>query len=194
MRAFEHVEVTRMEDWRAWLAAHHTQTDAIWLVTYKKHCPDRYLAYHDLVDEAICQGWIDSLQRRVDADRRKQLYSPRRRGSIWSKLNKDRVERLTAEGRMQPAGQAAIDAARADGSWTLYDECEALIVPPDLGAALDAAGSMAQWAAFAPSSRKAILWWIKSAGRAATREKRIAETARLAALNLRANHPEAKGR
>ena len=195
MRAFEHVEVTARAQWRAWLAEHHRQSDSIWLVTYKKHCGDRYLDYDSTVEEALCFGWIDSHVRRVDDDRKKLLFSPRRRGSIWSALNKRRVARLEADGLMTPPGRAVIAAAQADGSWTLYDDCEALIEPPDLQTALDGSiDARVAWNGFSPSSKKGILWWIKSAKRAPTRNRRIAETARLAALGLRANYPEARGK
>lgn len=195
MRAFEMVEVASRAEWRAWLAANHEQDEAIWLVTWKKHCGERYLDYDAVVEEALCFGWIDSSVRTLDADRRQQLLSPRRAGSIWSALNKARVEALIADGRMTAAGLAAIAAAKADGSWSIYDDCEARVVPDDLAAALDAApGAAAAWAGFAASAQKGILWWIKSAKTAATRAKRVAETARLAALGLRAQHPEAKGR
>jgi len=195
MRAFETVEVTRRKQWRDWLQANHQRSEPIWLVTYKKHCADRHLSYDSVVEEILCFGWIDSLVRRLDADRKQQLMSPRRRGSSWSALNKRRVAALTASGHMMPAGAAAVEAAKADGSWSVYDDCEALIEPPDLAAALDGPPeARARWADFSDSSKKGILWWIKSAKRAPTRAKRIRETARLAALGLRANHPEARGK
>lgn len=195
MRSFEHVEVTDRAGLRAWLAAHHTQSDPVWLVTYKKHCGARHVSWHTLVEEVLCFGWIDSHARPVDADRTKRLISPRRPGSIWSALNKRRLIELEAAGRMTDAGRAVIERASADGSWTLYDDCEALIVPDDLGAALEATpGAEAAWQGFPDSSKRAMLWWIKSAKRASTRAIRIAETARLAGLGLRANFPEAKGR
>lgn len=195
MHAFEHIEITDRAALRAWLEAHHRQSESVWLVTYKKHCGDRFLPYDDVIDELLCFGWIDSHVRKVDADRKKLLISPRRPGSIWSRLNKTRVERLDADGRMTDAGRAKIEAAKADGSWTLYDECEARVVPPDLAAAFAAVpGSADRWDGFGAAAQKGILWWIKSAKTAATRQKRIAETARLAGLGLRANHPEAKGR
>lgn len=192
MRHFESVEVTSRAEWRAWLDANYTRSESIWLVTYKKHC-EQSVPYDAIVEEALCFGWIDSTGRRIDADRTALLLSPRRSGSIWSKLNKERIERLIADGRMAAPGRAAIEAAQADGSWTLYDECEALIVPPDLTAALAAvADATEKWHAFSPSSRKGILWWIKSARTPATRAKRLAETARLAGLGLRAQFPEAR--
>lgn len=195
MRPLEHVEVITRAAWRAWLAAHHGRGESIWLVTYKKHCGDRYLPYDAVVEEALCFGWIDGLVRRVDDDRKKQLISPRRPGSAWSALNKRRVAALIAEGAMAPPGLAVIERARADGSWTIYDDCEARVMPEDLAAALAAVeGATAAWRGFPESAQRGILWWIKSAKTAATRGGRVAETARLAGIGLRANHPEAKGK
>jgi uncharacterized protein YdeI (YjbR/CyaY-like superfamily) len=118
-----------------------------------------------------------------------QLFSPRKLRSPWSRLNKEQVERLTREGRMAPAGLAVIEEARRDGSWQAYDEIEELTIPDDLRAALEAnAPAREYFAAFSPSSKKNILWWIASAKRDETRAKRVAETVQLAAQNIRANH------
>ena len=119
------------------------------------------------------------------------LYiSPRRKGSPWSLLNKSRVEALLAAGLMTDAGMALIEQAKTDGTWTIYDEVEELIIPPDLATALDAKPQAKQhFTAFSDSSKKGILWWIKSAKRPATRQKRIDETVDLAAQNIKANHP-----
>ncbi|MGA7690340.1 MAG: YdeI/OmpD-associated family protein, partial [Jiangellales bacterium] len=108
----------------------------------------------------------------------------------WSRLNKTRVAHLIDAGLMTEAGMALIEQAKADGTWTVYDEVEDLIIPPDLAAAL-AANPMAEqhFTAFSDSSKKGILWWIKSAKRAPTRQKRIDETVRLAVDNIKANHP-----
>lgn len=188
MKQFEQVEVTSRKQWRTWLTNHHTQTDSIWLVTYKKHTGSRYLPYDEIVEEALCFGWIDSLPRKLDSDRTMLLLSPRRPKSPWSKLNKDRVTTMIGQSLMTPAGQAKIDQAKADGSWTFLDDVEALIIPDDLAAAL-AANSQAKeyFEAFSPSSKKGILQWIKRAKQTTTREKRIKKTVELAAQNIKAN-------
>jgi uncharacterized protein YdeI (YjbR/CyaY-like superfamily) len=117
------------------------------------------------------------------------LFTPRKGKSPWSKLNKTRVEKLIAQGLMTAAGMAKIDAAKQDGSWDSYDDIEALSVPEDLAQAL-AANPIAEanFNAFPPSSKKNILWWIESAKRAETRDKRVQETVALAAQNIKANH------
>jgi uncharacterized protein YdeI (YjbR/CyaY-like superfamily) len=177
-------------EWRRWLAAHHAQANGVWLVTYKKAAdPKRYLSYDDIVEEAICFGWVDSLPRTVDAQRSMRLVAPRRPKSAWSAVNKARVERLAAAGRLAPSGLAVIERAKADGSWSKLNEVEALVTPPDLTAALARHGSATvNFASFPRSSKRIILEWIASAKSEATRLKRIEETARLAAENRRANH------
>ncbi|MGD1855712.1 MAG: YdeI family protein [Leptolyngbyaceae cyanobacterium] len=188
MKQFEHVEVTSREQWRTWLANNHTQTDSIWLVTYKKHTGSRYLPYDAIVEEALCFGWIDSLPRRLDQDRTMLLISPRRPKSPWSKLNKDRITRLLEQGLITSAGQAKIDRAKADGSWIFLDDVEALIIPDDLAAALEANFQADRYfTAFSPSAKKGILQWIKSAKQADTRQRRITKTVEMAAQNLKAN-------
>lgn len=135
--------------------------------------------YDDLVEEALCFGWIDSLTRRVDEDRTIQWFSPRRPGGLWSALNKQRIERLERDGLMTSAGRAAIDQAKSDGSWSQTDDVDALVVPADFGAALDDhPGARAAYENLPESARKQVLWAIYSAKRPDTRARRIAEAIR----------------
>jgi uncharacterized protein YdeI (YjbR/CyaY-like superfamily) len=188
----EQVPVASRTEWRAWLAANHAHAEGVWLVLYKQHVAGKYLPMADVVEEALCFGWIDGLARRLDDDRLMLRLTPRRPGSQWSRVNKARVERLLASGQMQPAGLAAIERAKADGSWTALDAAEAGEVPADLAAALaQNAAAHRHFAAFSRSSRRALIWWVTSARGATTRQKHIAEVVRLAAHNLRANFPEA---
>jgi uncharacterized protein YdeI (YjbR/CyaY-like superfamily) len=193
MNDFERVQVESGAELRAWLEANHTRTQSIWLVIFKKHVADKHIPWAEVVEEALCFGWIDSLPRKLDADRMMLMLSPRRPGSPWSRLNKQRVERLIAANLMTPAGLAAIDRARQDGSWTIHDEAEELTIPDDLLQALaENKVALSNFQAFNKSSRRGILWWIKSAKTNATRQSRISETVRFAAFNLRVNYPEAK--
>jgi uncharacterized protein YdeI (YjbR/CyaY-like superfamily) len=195
MKEFARVEVTSRDAWRAWLAAHHGQAESIWLVRHKKAMGATYLPYDAVVEEAICFGWVDSLPRKLDETRSMLLLSPRQPGSAWSKVNKDRVERLIAAGRMAAPGLRAVERAMADGSWSALDAVETLRVPADLAAALAGlAGAAARFAAFPKSSRRGILEWIAIAKRPETRSRRVAETARLAADNVMANHPKGRDR
>jgi uncharacterized protein YdeI (YjbR/CyaY-like superfamily) len=187
--AYEQVYVPDRAAWRVWLAEHHAASPGIWLIYYKKESGKPRVAYDDAVEEALCFGWVDSRPNAIDDERYMQLFTPRKGKSPWSKLNKERVARLIEQGLMTPAGMAKIEAAQADGSWSAYDGIEELTVPDDLAAAL-AANPDAQrhFEAFSASSKKNILWWIESAKRPDTRVKRIEETVRLAAENLKANH------
>ena len=179
------VQVNSRAEWRGWLEANHTSRQPIWLVTYRKGHP-RHLPYDDIVEEALCFGWIDSLLHKLDAERSALYMSPRKAGGIWARSNKQRVERLEAAGLMTPAGRAVIERAQTDGSWSLLDDIDNLTMPDDLGAALDAdVAARANWEAFSPSVRKQFLWWVKSAKRDATRQARIEGTVRAARENIR---------
>ena len=183
------VQVETVSDLRDWLYANHAQSQSIWLVTFKKAVPEKYIPYDDIVDEAICFGWIDSLSRKLDETRTMLLLSPRRKGSAWSAVNKSRVDRLLAEERMHPAGLAIIEAAKKDGSWDFLNDVNALIEPPDLASLLDAnPDARKNFSGFSPSSRRGILEWIKQAKRPETREKRIRQTVDLAKQGIKANH------
>lgn len=179
---------TRAE-WRAWLETHHSTETGVWLISYKKETGKPRVEYHEAVEEALCFGWVDSRPNSIDDERFMQLYSPRKAGSPWSKLNKERVAALIAKGLMAPAGLARVEAARADGSWGALDAVEELTVPTDLKSALSAVPEAERnFRGFSNSSKKNILWWIASAKRPETRAKRIAETVELAAQNIKANH------
>ncbi len=189
----ERIEPGSRAAWRAWLAANEARREPVWLVIAKGGAGGLDAA--SACEEALCFGWIDSLPRKLDAARWMLLVSPRRSGSPWSRVNKRRVEALRAAGLMTPAGEARIAAAMRDGSWGRYEVAESLEESAELRAALEALpGAATAWAGFAPSSRKGILWWIASARTEPTRAKRVAETARLASLGLRANFPESRGR
>lgn len=184
----ERVEMTDRAAWRAWLRKHHAKSPGIWLVRYKKASGDLHFSYADMVEEALCFGWIDATARLLDADRSMQLLCPRKPKSIWSKVNKERLERLIAAGLMAPAGLKAIETAKANGSWTALDAVEALIVPDELAQALKK-NKLAKkhFEAFPPSARKYGLWWVSSAKTEATRNKRIAELVERAERNIRPN-------
>jgi uncharacterized protein YdeI (YjbR/CyaY-like superfamily) len=183
------------DEWRAWLEQNHTRTEGIWLVSYKKATGKPTVDYEAAVEEALCFGWIDSKGGRVDDERTMLWMAPRKSGSGWSRPNKVRVERLMAAGRMASPGLAKIEAAKQDGSWTVLDASEALEVPDDLAAAFAAYPDAARhFDAFPPSARKMILQWITTAKRSETRAARVAETARLANENVRANQPRPQGK
>jgi uncharacterized protein YdeI (YjbR/CyaY-like superfamily) len=168
--------------WREWLEKNHATSPGIWIVYVKKGSGRVGLSYDDAVEEALCFGWIDSKVNPVDEAHFRQVYTPRKPGSIWSRINKRRVEKLIAGGRMTAAGLAKVEAAKADGSWSFIDDVEALELPADLRLAL-AANPIAQqrFEAFGSSYKKQVLYWIKSAKRPETRKKRIEQVVSLAA-------------
>lgn len=180
------LEPADAREWREWLEANHAASPGIWLAVGKKGGARTALTYEEAVLEAVAFGWIDSIVNRLDEERFKQLFTPRKRGGQWARSNKERVERLMAEGRMAPAGLAAVEAAKKDGSWSSLDDVEAAIVPPDLAAALDAEpDARAFWDALPDSQRKLALYWVVSAKRPETRAARIAETVRASAEGRR---------
>jgi uncharacterized protein YdeI (YjbR/CyaY-like superfamily) len=176
------VEVKDRARWRKWLEKNHSVSPGIWLAIGKKGNAVSDLRYEEAIEEALAFGWIDGMAGRVDADRYKLLVTPRKPGSGWARTNKKRVERLLAEGRMTPAGLAAVELARENGSWTMLDDVEALVEPTDLTAALDAdPGARQGWDALGASPRKMALYWIATAKRPETRADRIEQTVAAAA-------------
>jgi uncharacterized protein YdeI (YjbR/CyaY-like superfamily) len=176
------VEPRDREQWRHWLEANHAASPGVWLAVGKKGNPVSDLSYEEAIQEALAFGWIDGLTKRLDADRYRLLVTPRKPGSGWARTNKARVERLVAEGRMAPAGMAAVESARRNGSWTALDDVEALVEPPDLGQALDATpNARAGWGGLTASARKLGLYWIASAKRPQTRADRVRKTVEAAA-------------
>ncbi len=173
--------------WRAWLEANHATARGVWLVTWRPRSGRVGLDYEAAIEEALCFGWVDSTGGRVDDERGKLYFAPRKARSVWAASNKARVERLIRDGRMAPAGLAAIELAKANGSWEILDSVERLEVPPDLAVALEAHPPAAlNFAAFPPSARKMLLGWVAIAVRPETRAARIAQIAEAASRNERA--------
>ena len=186
----QQVEFASRDDWRTWLVANHDSSSGVWVVYPKKSAGLTWPQYEDLILEALCFGWIDGTLRPVDAARTSLYFCPRRKGSIWAATNKARVEQLSAQGRMHPAGLAAIERARADGSWTVLDRSEALIPPDELVRAFARhPGSAEQFEAFPASARKQLIYRVDSAKRPDTRQRRADEIARLAQQGIRADRP-----
>lgn len=182
-------------EWRQWLADNHDRCTGIWLVRFKKDSGHPHVPYDDVVEEALCFGWVDSRPRAVDEERSALLVTPRAPTSNWSAANKARVARLVDDGLMHPSGAELVAAARENGAWNALDDVERLIEPDDLRAALDAEpAARANWDAFPPSARRGILEWILTAKREPTRARRIARTVSEAAAGQRANQWPPPGR
>ncbi|QDE36178.1 hypothetical protein FIV50_16135 [Microbacterium foliorum] len=161
--------------WRTWLEEHHERTSGVWLLSVRGQNIGR-VGYDDAVRQALCFGWIDGPVRTFDDETVGQWFSPRRRGSGWAATNKARLVDLEAAGLLAPAGIRVLEAAKADGSWTLLDGPEAGIEPPELTEALDAVPvARANWDAFPKSVKKFGLTQIAMAKRAETRSARIAK-------------------
>lgn len=169
------VQFDRVEEWEAWLAEHHATSTGVWLRLAKKKPGVQSLTLAEAQDVALCYGWVDSQAKGYDEESWALRFTPRRAKSKWSKVNRERVARLIAAGRMQPAGLAAITAAQADGRWdAAYDSPKNATVPPDLQAALDASpAASAFFATLDSRNRYAILHRIATVKQAATRAKRI---------------------
>lgn len=165
------------EEWRRWLRDHGAEESELWLIYYKKHVKKSSVSYDEAVREALCFGWIDSIVKRIDDERYKQKYTPRKPRSNWSESNKKRVKELIEQGLMMPAGLAAVERAKENGSWdNLKNVDDNPVEPQDLLDALrENPLASKNWFNFSRSARKQYLGWLKSAKRSETREKRIRE-------------------
>ena len=196
MSAFDdapRVHAETRAEWRAWLA-NRAALKSVWLVSWRKPTGRTAVKYDEAVSEALAVGWVDSIQRKIDDERTMLYFAARKKGSGWARPNKIRIDALEREGLMTPAGRAVIEQAKADGSWTMLDDVENLVVPADLADEFGRhPGSAEKWEAFPRSAKRGILEWIVQAKRPETRKARIDETAGLAALGQRAAQWAPKG-
>ncbi len=163
------------ETWRSWLADHHETATGVWVVYWRATTGRRRLSWEQAVREALCFGWIDSKINPIDDERYKQVFTPRKPKSVWSRVNKQHVAELTAEGRMTAAGLRTIEVAKANGAWTILEPIDDLVVPEDLGRALDRSPvARAAYEARSDTAKRAVLYPLYTAKRAETRAKRLA--------------------
>lgn len=173
-------------DWREWLQVNHDKKQSVWLIYYKKKSNIPTVTYSEAVDEALCFGWIDSKSKPIDEHKFMQFFSRRKEKSIWSKINKDKIERLRNEGLMTKAGFEIVEKAKQNGSWTILDEAEALIIPIDLEKEFETRPNAKQYfLTLSRSDKRNILQWLTLAKRQETRQKRITEIVELANQNLK---------
>jgi uncharacterized protein YdeI (YjbR/CyaY-like superfamily) len=160
-----------------WLKKHHASSDGAWLMIAKRGCAEPSVTYAEAVEVALCWGWIDGQKRGLDDTHFLQRFTPRRPRSVWSKVNVEKVGKLIEAGRMQPAGLAQVEAAKASGRWeSAYDGSRSATVPEDLRAALEAEPKAKTFfATLNAANRYAVLWRIQTAVKAETRAKRIAQ-------------------
>lgn len=175
------------EEWRAWLEEHHATEPEVWVGYWKKHTGRPSLTWSQAVDQALCFGWIDTLLRRIDDERHQQRFVPRRPGSNWSKVNVEKIERLTAEGLMRPAGIAAWEARREDRTGIYaFEQAEEPQLAPEQEERFRAHPEAWAWfTAQAPGYQRAARHWVASAKRPETREKRLATLIEDSANGLR---------
>ena len=160
------------KEWRQWLKKNHNKKQSIWLICYKMKSNVPTISWSEAVDEALCFGWIDSIRKPIDHEKFIQFFSKRKARSTWSKVNKEKIERLIDAERMAPAGYESIEAAKQNGSWTILDEVEEFIIPKDLAKEFKARpGSKDFFLSLSKSVRKAMLQWLVLAKLPETRPK-----------------------
>ncbi len=174
------------KEWREWLDQNHADAKAVWLILYKKKSPDHNLSWSEAVDEALCFGWIDSTKKTIDSEKYKQYFTKRKAKSNWSKINKEKVQSLIDQGLMREEGYKSVEIAKENGSWTILDAIESLIIPEDLKKSLEKYnGATEYFNGLSKSDKKILLYWVVSAKRDETREKRVVTIAESANVNLK---------
>ena len=175
------------KEWRAWLKKNHAKEKKVWLIIYRKSSQTRSVYYDEAVEEALCFGWIDSRPSKRDSESYYLTFSQRNPKSKWSKINRERITKLSKEDLVAPAGKRMVELAKRSGTWTALDSSDKGIIPDDLASAFrKSKRAHENFIKFPPSSRKAILEWVHSAKKPETRMKRIREVVMLSAKNVRA--------
>jgi uncharacterized protein YdeI (YjbR/CyaY-like superfamily) len=174
------------QEWRQWLIENHVLKPSIWLVHYNKKSNMPSVSWSDAVDEALCFGWIDSTRKSLEIDKFIQFFTKRKPTSVWSKINKEKIERLKQEGLLMPAGYESIMIAQQNGTWNILDDVEKLEISEDLEKEFNTReGSKEYFLSLSKSVRKSMLQWIKLAKRPETRQKRIIELVENASLEIK---------
>ncbi|HEX6171884.1 MAG TPA: YdeI/OmpD-associated family protein [Chitinophagaceae bacterium] len=174
--------------WRKWLEKNHSTSPGVWMIYYKKETGKRKFDMADAVEEALCFGWIDSTAQKLDDERTMQKFTPRKPKSVWSKINKQRIEKLIEQELMTPAGMSKIKEAKKNGSWDTLNNsdfhAENNSLPGELRNAFSKSKkALENFQAFPPGYRKRFLFWIDSAKTPETKAARIKQTLLMAAAN-----------
>lgn len=179
--------VTNRKEWREWLKKNHNKKETIWLIYYKKHTGKPRIPYDDAVEEALCYGWIDSTVKRIDEETFMQKFTPRKKNSIWSKLNKERVGRMIKGGKMRKPGMDKVEEAKKNGEWeAAYEIKYDIEIPPMLEKALNRnIKAKENFDNFAPSYRRNYIGWVTNAKRQETIDRRIKEVVKRAEKNIK---------
>ena len=184
-----HLYFKNSQEWRDWLHENHHSSKGVYLIFYRVNSEFESMRWEEAVQVALCYGWIDSTVKKVDEERRKQAFGPRKDKSVWSKVNKTFVEKLIAENLMHQSGLNKIEIAKQNGSWESLDAVENLEIPSDLKLAFDSnATAHDNYQKFSFHYRKSYLYWLNQAKREETRIIRIAEIIRLCEQNSKTRH------
>ncbi|TAF69765.1 MAG: hypothetical protein EAZ58_06100 [Flavobacterium sp.] len=186
MEEKEHLYFKNADEWRTWLHENHHSSKGIHLLFYKVSSDYESMRWEEAVQVAICYGWIDSTVKKINEHQRRQLFTPRKDKSVWSKLNKTYIEKLIQENAMHESGLRKIEIAKQNGTWNSLDEVENHIIPEDLQLAFDDnPKAWSNYQSFSPSYRKSYLYWLNQAKRIETRDKRIKEIILLCEQNIK---------
>lgn len=185
----EHHYFKNAAEWRNWLHHNHTVSDGVYLIFYKVDSEIESMRWEEAVQVALCYGWIDSTVKKIDDVSRKQTFTPRKNKSVWSKLNKSYIEKLTKKNLMHQSGFAKIEIAKQNRSWYALDDVEQLIVPSDLEKVFkELPVAFTNYSNFSPSYKKSYLYWLNQAKREQTRVKRISEIINLCLNNIKSRN------
>ncbi len=186
MQEVERFYPKNQTEWRQWLQENHLSKQSVWLIFYKKKSAQPTITWSESVDQALCFGWIDSVKKKLDEERSIQFFSKRKPKSTWSKINKAKVDKLIIDGMMTQAGRDSIEIAKRNGSWTILDDVEDLIIPNDLEAEFAKNPDTKDcFLSLSKSVRKMMLYQIISAKQQATRQKRISEIVELVSQRMK---------
>ncbi|MCF6279821.1 MAG: YdeI/OmpD-associated family protein [Flavobacteriaceae bacterium] len=170
--------------WRKWLHENHKNYNGIYLVFYKVASKKTSMRWEEAVKVALCYGWIDSTVKKIDNEKRKQYFTPRKPKSVWSKVNKTYLEQLFADGLMHQNGVKSVEIAKENGSWDTLNDVDNEVIPPELKASFEKHPiAYKNYKNFATSYRKSYLYWLHSAKREATRQKRISQIIKFCTAN-----------
>lgn len=174
------------QEWRTWLHDNHNLSDGIYLIFYKVESKKPSMRWEEAVKVALCYGWIDSTVKRIDHERRRQYFCPRKPKSVWSKVNKNYIIDLIEKNLMHQSGLLSIKTAKQNGSWIALDDVENGVIPKDLQHAFNQnPEAFKNYQNFAPGYRKSYLYWLYNAKRQETRNKRIKEIIALCKANIK---------
>lgn len=173
-------------EWREWLHDNHSKHSAVYLIFYKVTSENESMRWEEAVKVAICYGWIDSTVKKLDEERRQQLFTPRKDKSVWSKINKNYIDELISSNLMHESGLKKIEIAKQNGSWESLDAVENLEIPEDLQLAFNENEiALTNYENFSKSYRKSYLYWLNQAKRAETRQNRITQIIDLCEKNIK---------